>query len=115
MYRAAIEQLLHDQGFDTGMLTAKIKALNLEAAIAAGTAPRWAHNLDPAFLKVIKDLSNGSIHPNGGDISKPDALDTALLRHLHETVLEVLDLVHEQPAQRAKRLAALKGAADILR
>jgi hypothetical protein len=114
MYRAAVEQLLHEQGFRTGMLSAKIAAL--EAAINnSSSGPHWAHKLDPAFLKVIKDLGNGSIHTNGGDVSKQDALDAEILRHVRATMQELLDLVYEEPTRRAARLAALQGAAAVVK
>jgi hypothetical protein len=57
MYRAALEQLLYEQGFTTGMLNAKIT--ELETKTAAGTAPTWAPRLDTEFLRVLKELGNG--------------------------------------------------------
>ena len=40
MYRAAMEQLLHEQGYTSGMLATKIG--KLEQEIASQSAPRWA-------------------------------------------------------------------------
>jgi hypothetical protein len=113
MYRAALEQLLFEQGYTGGMLGGKIKAL--ENDIAANKAKKWALDLHPDFLTVIKDLGNGSIHPNGGDIRKQDALDAELLVHLRATMEELLDLVYEEPGRRAERLAKLKGAAAAVK
>lgn len=115
MYRAALEQLLYEQGFDTGMLNAKITALEAAINNNSSTTPAWARRLEPDFLKVIKDLGNGAIHPNGGDISKQDALDADLLRHVHATMHELLDLVYEEPRRRAERLAALRSAANVVK
>jgi hypothetical protein len=44
MYRAALEQLLFDQGYRDGMLAQKITKL-----IADEKPPRWFEDLDPAF------------------------------------------------------------------
>jgi hypothetical protein len=47
MYRAALEHLLFEQGYTDRTCGAKLA--QLDAAIADGTAPRWAHELDPIF------------------------------------------------------------------
>jgi hypothetical protein len=109
MYRAALEQFLFAQGFTKGMLAEKLGAL--KAAITDGNAPRWATDLDDAFLKVLKDLGNGAIHPNGGDITKQDALDASLVRLVRETFVELLELAYELPARKAERLTNLQTAA----
>ena len=72
MYRAALEQLLFEQGYRDGMLKAKIDAL-----VADTDPPKWVRDLDPEYLTVIKDLGNAAIHPNDGDITKQRALDRA--------------------------------------
>lgn len=108
MYRAALEQLLYQQGFTTGMLNKKIQ--DLEAAIGTGNASRWALDLDPEFLKVIKDLGNAAIHPNAGDITKQEALDRDLVLQVEQTFAHILDEVYEEPARKAGRLAALQAA-----
>ncbi|MEO8699129.1 MAG: hypothetical protein ABI867_03770 [Kofleriaceae bacterium] len=69
-------------------------------------------DLHPDFLKVINDLGNGSIHPNGGDIGKQDAFDSELLSHVRETMRELLDLVYEEPGP-PTRLAKLAKAAVV--
>lgn len=113
MYRAALEQLLHEQGFATGMLGGKITAL--EAKVAAGTAPKWAAELDTEFLRVIKDLGNGAIHTNGGDVMQQAALDDALIVEVRATFEVLLDLVNEVPAKKAASLAKLKAAASVVK
>src|SRR5262249_47368769 len=63
MYRAALEQLMFDKGFTRGMLDAKIK--ELEGQISGGNPPSWARDLDTEYLRVMKELGNAAIHPNG--------------------------------------------------
>lgn len=109
MYRSALEHILHEQGYPKGMLNEKLTAL--QAAIDKGTAKKWAMDIEPAFLRVIKDLGNGAMHTNGGDHTKQTALDSELLRKVHETVRELLDMIYEEPLRRAARLAALTSAA----
>jgi hypothetical protein len=112
MYRGALEQLLFQQGFTVGMLNAKITAL--EAAIAGGTAPPWARILNPGFMRVIKDLGNGAIHPNDGDITRQQALDETLLVDVRIAMEMLLELVYEQPGREAALLARLQaGAAAV--
>ncbi len=106
MFRSAAEWLLEDQGFKSRMLGPKLAAL--DAALVAGTAPKWASEVDPEYLKTIKNLGNLATHTNSGDLSKQDALDAQLYRQLEVTFLELLDLIYEQPIRRAIRLAELK-------
>jgi hypothetical protein len=109
MFRAAIEHLLFEQGYTVRTLGSKIT--RLEADIKAGSAaPRWARELDIEFLRVLKELGNYSIHPNEGDVSKQAQFDGPLLVEVKATVVELLDLVYEEPRRRADRLAALKAA-----
>lgn len=113
MYRAAIEQLLFDQGFVNGMLQAKIT--EFEKKKTAGNAPKWAEDVDADVLTVLKELGNGAIHTNGGDIKKQAALDDTLIVAVRATVAMLLDVVYEEPARRAARLAALKSAAQVVK
>jgi nicotinamide mononucleotide (NMN) deamidase PncC len=106
MYRAALEQLLYHEGFTSGMLAAKIAALE-----GADPAPEWFRDLDPEFLRVMKSLGNGSIHPNDGDVDRQLTFDRALLAEVRALFVELLDDVYEQPARRATRLATMKSAA----
>ena len=109
MFRSALEWLLYEQGYTEPMLGPKLASLL--RAIDAGTAPRWAAELEPDFLSVIKNLGNTATHTNAGDLTKQDALDSALYRRLELTFLEILDVVYEKPVRRAQRLAELKAAA----
>ncbi len=113
MYRAALEQLLFEQGYRDGMLHAKVT--KLESDVSAGGGPAWARDLDPAFLHVVKELGNSAVHPNGGEIAKQDALDAQLVRAVRETFVELLDRIYEEPHRRGARLAALRAVADQMR
>lgn len=108
MFRSALEQLLFHEGYRDGMLNQKLK--DLQNGISANNAPKWAMELDTEFLDVIKQLGNTSIHPNDGDISVQDKLDSDLVAALQTTFLEILDMVYEEPARKAARKALLKAA-----
>ena len=112
MFRGALEHLLFDQGYKKGMAGQKIT--DLEKDTQAGKAPKWAMDLDPAFLKVLKDLGAGAIHPNDGNVENQVVLDNELLAQLKATFLEVLDGVYEAEGRRKERLAALQAAAATL-
>jgi len=105
MYRAALEQFLYEQGFQSGMLDAKIKAL--VATLGTGQAKEWTRTVKSDFLDIIKGLGNGAIHPNGGDISIQSHFDADLLNDLRETMTELLVHAYERPAEEANRLARL--------
>lgn len=113
MYRAALEQLLYEQGFQSGMLAAKIVAV--EKAKSEGSGPRWAVELETDYLAVIKELGNGAIHPNDGDITRQAAFDRELVTQLELTFAGLLFLVYEAPIARTKKLAALKARAALLK
>jgi len=102
MYRAALEHLLLDQGFEQRMLGPKIQAL--EAAVGGGTAPPWARDLDPAYLTLIKDLGNASLHSNEGSVKSHEELDTSLVWQVDGLFLEILDAAYERPARSRTRL-----------
>lgn len=108
MYRAALEHLLYQHGFTTGMLAQKIK--DLEGTRGTVKAPPWLNDLDGAFLTVIKDLGNASIHPNGGDVSVQAALSEKLLALLGATFAALLDLVYERAAKQRALLAEMQAA-----
>ena len=106
MYRAALEHLLYEQGYTSGMCGAKLNAL--KADIAAGKAPKWATELDPAFLMVLNQLGNGAIHPNDGDVGVQAELDSDLLALLGATFEEVLNEVYERSHVAQSRLNSLQ-------
>jgi len=66
MYRGALDNLLFDQGFEEG--TCGIKLKHLEAKKGKGSAPKWADEINPNRLKVLKKLGDGAIHPNDGNV-----------------------------------------------
>lgn len=115
MFRAALDQLMFEQGYtEKGkMLGSKIK--QLEEEIASGKGPEWARDLDPSFLRVLNNLGSGSIHPNDGDITKQDAIDAELLGDVQTTFAELLHLVYERKAERNARLTKLRERAELLK
>jgi len=108
MFRGALEHLLFQQGFKDGMCGKKLS--DLEKTIAAKTAPKWAYELDTEFLTVMKQLGDGSIHPNDGDITKQEVLDGQLIAQVRHTFQMLLFLVYELPLQKQERLMAMKAA-----
>ncbi len=112
MFRGALEHILFEQGYKQGMLGKKINDLGED--IKAATAPKWALDLDTEFLKVIKDLGNGSIHPNDGDVTKQAALDKDLLYKVRETFLMLLFVIYELPSKKDRLLSGLKEKAKML-
>jgi hypothetical protein len=109
MYRGALEHLLFEQGYKTGMLGQKLDALRND--IQNGKAPRWALDLDSEHLSVLNRLGNGAIHPNDGDIAKQAVFDGGLVAQVKETFLELLEAAYELTARRSARLESLKTAA----
>ena len=113
MYRSALEWLLHDQGFTAGMLGQKIT--DLETLIKNKTAPKWAMEIDTAFLPPIKDIGNGAMHTNGGDITKQNNIDKELLELVDIIFAELLDKIYEQPLRSKANLAKLKATAGSVK
>jgi hypothetical protein len=107
MYRSALEWLLYDQGFTDGMLGKKIG--DLEKSINEKTAPKWANEINPEFLEAIKNIGNGAMHTNGGDITKQNNIDKNLLELVDIVFAELLDKIYEQPLRSANNLAKLRG------
>ena len=106
MYRSAVEMLLYEQGYTSGMLAAKIQAL-----LDATSPPPWRDQIDPDYLEVMKQLGNAATHPNDGDVQRQNVLDRELLVHVRAVFEELLDLVYERPAIAAARKANLQAAA----
>lgn len=113
MYRAALEHLLLDQGYEDRMVGPKLK--HLDADIAAGKAKPWAKALAPAFMAVFAKLGNASIHADDKDVSRQGTIDAELLADLHVAMAELLELVYERPRKEAERLARLQAAAAQLK
>ncbi len=110
MYRAALEQLLHEQGIQGGMLGNRLETLE-----KTETPPAWRDQLDPAYLSVINKLGNAAIHVNDGDVTQQTVFDEQLLREVRELFTELLDLVYEREAEKAGRLARLQQAASSIK
>jgi hypothetical protein len=70
-----------------------LRLRDIIADAAAGKGPRWAREIDHAYLKVIKGLGDGAIHTNDGDVSKQAGLDDAVIEGLHVAFAEILDVV----------------------
>jgi hypothetical protein len=113
MFRAALEHILFGEGYEMRMLGPKIDAL--KKATDDGTAPKWARDLDPTYLSVIKELGDASIHPNDGDIQKQEAFDSALISMLKETFEELLMLVYEREHASRERLKALRVKVEVFK
>lgn len=115
MYRAALDHLLFEQGFTKGMCGKKIEALEAEIAKEPeGTAPKWAQNLDTRVLKVLKDLGNGSIHANDGEVTQQSALDSGVLAGIQTCFRFLLLVVYEAPKKKEALLTELNAASTVL-
>lgn len=107
MYRSALEHLLHEQGYKTGMLGVRIKALMDDQS-----PPKWRDELDPDYLTVINALGNAAIHANDGDVAQQAAFETQLLIAVRELFVELLTRIYERPQQDQARMAGLKAVID---
>lgn len=111
MYRAALEQVLFEQGYTDGMLNKKIR--KLEEDKKNGCSKEWVMNIDEDIFKYIKNLGNGSIHPNDGDISKQYTFNNRLIDSIDIVFKEILNQVYEIPIEKRKLKERLKEAAKI--
>jgi len=109
MYRAALEHVLHEQGYTDGMLGKRIAAL-----VAHEEPPEWRDRLGEEYLGVINKLANAAIHANDGDVSQQLVFDAEVLQGVRELFIELLNEIYEQPKIRADRLARLQGAAGSI-
>jgi hypothetical protein len=109
MYRAALEHVLHEQGYTDGMLGKRIAAL-----VADEEPPEWRDRLGEEYLGVINKLASAAIHANNGDVSQQLVFDAELLQGVRELFIELLDEIYEQPKIRADRFARLQGAAGSI-
>lgn len=113
MFRSALEHLLHQQNYQKGMLGNRLNALLCD--VEAEKAPKWAREIDHAYLDVINKLGNGAIHANDGDSSKQQALDEELLIGLEYAFGQILEVVYERPAKDEANLAKLRNASSIFK
>jgi hypothetical protein len=63
---------------------------------------------------VLKDLGDGAIHPNDGDVSRQAVFDERLVGEVAATFVELIDAVYEAPKKRADRLGSLEAARDAV-
>lgn len=106
MYRSALEWILHEQGFTKGLLGDKIQ--QLEKQMKENKAPAWAKEINPAYLSALKEIGNGAIHTNNGDITKQQHLDDDAIKLVDLVFAQILDKIYEKPHQEAQSLAALQ-------
>jgi hypothetical protein len=105
MYRAALEQLLEDKGFN-GNLAAKIEKLTKD--IENGVAPTWAKRLNTEALAIIKEICNRHVHPN--ELSKLQAIDAAFMAKVQGTFAALLNIAYEQESRQAAAKSKLEVA-----
>jgi len=103
MFRAALHQLLEQQGFTEDRLPQKLAGLEL--AIKNGTAPAWVDYFPKELLVVIKELGDSSMHPN--EIDKLKAYDDKLSVRCQIAFASILNAVYEQSDANKELLAQL--------
>ena len=95
MYRSALEMLLYEQGYTSGLLGKKISNL-----LSDPTPPDWRDQIHPDYLDALQKIGNGAVHPNDGDVKRQQVLDRELLGLLRAVFEEILDVIYERPNQR---------------
>lgn len=110
MFRAALEHVLEEQGFDARMCG--LKLAQLEKAISAGTAPSWATRIDPDIMSMLKDLGNGVLHTNGGDITLQENATPDVIIALTVSMTHLIDEVYERPLREKERKSLLAGVVE---
>lgn len=103
MFRAALDQLLEEQGFAQASLPLKLRGL--EAAIQKGTAPDWVKYISTDLLTVIKELGDSGMHPN--EISKLREYDDTLSVRSQIAFATVLNAVYEHSTANRQLLSQL--------
>ena len=81
----------------------------------ARSSPPRALELDTEFLKILKALGDGAVHPNDGDVDKQAAWNNSLLAQVKETFQMLLYLVYEVPHEKNQRLEALRVKTKIFK
>lgn len=113
MYRAALEHLLLGEGYNQPMCGPKVNAV--ESDRASGTGRAWVRNIDPQVLRFLKQLGDGAVHTNGGDVSKQAAIDGELLKAVTAAFAILLREVYERPHEDAAIKAQLAEVAKALK
>lgn len=111
MYRSALEWILYDQGYKEGMLGNKIK--ELEKDINNDKGPLWSKHINIEFLQAIKDIGNGSMHTNDGDLEIQKNIDESLLNVIDIVMTVLLNKIYEEPIKNKTNLELLKQRSSI--
>jgi len=112
MYRSALEMLLFKKGYKMRMLGPKVE--KLEKDRKAGTAKKWAMELNPYEIKLIKKLAESAIHPNDGDTSKQSVFNDKVLNGIKTIFKELLYKVYEKEKEEKENLQILEEAEKAL-
>jgi hypothetical protein len=110
MYRTALDAILFGQGYSTGMVGEKIKAL--EKDIKNETAPPWSKFIGIEFLKVIKNLGNSSLHISAEDISSEKNIETADIKEVELAMGKMLFEIYEKNKEEEASLSRLNQLAN---
>jgi hypothetical protein len=115
MYRAALEHVLFLAGYTDGTCGRKLNELERDLASGAARLPHWARELTTDDLRLLKDLGDGAVHPNDGDVTKQAALDRQLLIAVSLTFAALLDAAYERPAAEDARKKKLEAAVAAMK
>ncbi len=113
MYRSALEHLLREQGYSRGNLYDRIEKVGEDAD--AGKGPGWVRRTPHELLHALRELGNGAVHTNDGDISKQAAFDTGLLAMLNAVIRGLLEEVYERGERNKAIHADLEEAAKVFK
>ena len=100
MYRAALEHLLVSQGFTPDKQHSMLGGIlrKVEEAQADPSEDRaWVRNLDTGLMRAFKEIADGAVHSNGGDIALQAEIDADLLRLMSGVFSSLLVEVIEKP------------------
>ncbi|QSQ24327.1 DUF4145 domain-containing protein [Pyxidicoccus parkwayensis] len=111
MYRAALEHLLEEQGISGGMLGPRLEALLRKREANDKSIPEWVYRINPEYLTVIKDLGNGAVHTNKGDVSLQGHINSSIVVLIQTAFESLLEHVYEAPARETEHLTKLRAAA----
>lgn len=104
MYRVALEQILHDQGYTNGMLNQKIE--ELATKIDAGSAKGWELNWDSEMLHTLRKIGNLLIHPK--NLNALIESDEELAYSSKAVIEFMLHEIYELPAENEQLLKTAK-------
>ncbi|MBX9950213.1 MAG: hypothetical protein K2Y39_13680 [Candidatus Obscuribacterales bacterium] len=102
MYRAALDQILEDKGYD-GSLPAKLTKLADEQK--NNTMPPWAKRLNSEILTVLKDICNRHVHPS--ELAVLQALDAEFMSKIQRIFSGLLSAAYEQETRQTAAKAKL--------